>query len=109
MKEVNVLGIDLAKNIFQLHGADRNGNVVLKKKLNRKQLVLFVANLPKCIIAMEACGGSHFWGRKFREMGHEIKLISPQFVKPFVKSNKNDAHDAEAIVEASLRPNMRFV
>jgi len=109
MKEISVLGIDLAKNIFQLHGSDRNGNAVLRKKLSRKQLVLFVANLPKCTIAMEACGGSHFWGRKFSEMGHETKLISPQFVKPFVKSNKNDAHDAEAIVEAALRPNMRFV
>lgn len=109
MKEINVLGIDLAKNIFQLHGTDCSGVTVLRKKLSRKELVLFIANLPKCTIAMEACGGSHFWGRKFREMGHDIKLISPQFVKPFVKSNKNDAHDAEAIVEAAIRPNMRFV
>jgi transposase len=109
MKEISVLGIDLAKNIFQLHGADRVGNTVLKKKLNRRQLVLFVSNLPKCVIAMEACGGSHYWGRKFGDMGHQVKLISPQFVKPFVKSNKNDANDAEAIVEAALRPNMRFV
>lgn len=109
MKEISVLGIDLAKNIFQLHGVNQNGKAVLKKKLNRQQLVLFIANLPKCIIAMEACGGSHYWGRKFQAMGHEVKLISPQFVKPFVKSNKNDAHDAEAIVEATMRPSMRFV
>ena len=109
MTEVTVLGIDLAKNIFQLHGVDGNGRIVLRKKLNRKQLVLFVANLPRCMIAIEACGGSHFWGRKFREMGHDIRVISPQFVKPFVKSNKNDVHDAEAIVEAALRPSMRFV
>jgi len=109
MKEISVLGIDLAKNIFQLHGAAESGVTVLKKKLNRSQLTLFVANLPQCKIAMEACGGAHFWGRKFQSMGHEVKLIAPQFVKPFVKSNKNDAHDAEAIVEAAMRPNMRFV
>ena len=109
MKEVSVLGIDLAKSVFQLHGSDLNGKTVLKRKLNRQQLIVFLANLPKCIVAMEACGGSHFWARKFREMGHDVKLISPQFVKPFVKSNKNDANDAEAIVEAAMRPNMRFV
>ncbi len=109
MKEVSVMGIDLAKNIFQLHGASQNGKTVLKKKLSRQQLILFMANLPKCTVAMEACSGSHSWGRKFNEMGHEVKLISPQFVKPFVKSNKNDANDAEAIVEAAVRPNMRFV
>lgn len=109
MKEISVLGIDLAKNIFQLHGADQSGAAVLKKKLNRSQLTLFMANLPQCKVAMEACGGAHFWGRKFQSMGHEVKLIAPQFVKPFVKSNKNDAHDAEAIAEAATRPNMRFV
>lgn len=109
MNKITVLGIDLAKNIFQLHGADDRGKAVLKKKLNRQQLALFIVNLPKCTVAMEACGGSHYWARKFQAMGHEVKLISPQFVKPFVKSNKNDAHDAEAIVEAAQRPNMRFV
>jgi transposase len=109
MKEISVLGIDLAKNIFQLHGVSSDGHAILKKRLNRKQLIIFVSNLPKCVIAMEACGGSHYWARKFTEMGHEVRLISPQFVKPFVKSNKNDANDAEAIVEAVLRPSMRFV
>lgn len=109
MNEVSLLGIDLAKNVFQIHGIDRSGKVVLRKKLNRKQLITFVANIPKCTIAMEACGGSHYWARKFRDMGHEVKQIPPQFVKPFVKSNKNDANDAEGIVEAALRPNMRLV
>lgn len=106
---ITTLGIDLAKNVFQLHGVNSKGVKVLGRKLSRKQLVEFVAQLPKCTIALEACGSSHYWGRKFRAMGHEVKLISPQFVKPFVKSNKNDANDAEAIVEASLRPSMRFV
>jgi len=109
MKRVTTLGIDLAKMVFQLHGVDERGKAILKKKLSRNQLSDFVAQLPRCTIAMEACGGAHFWARKFREMGHEVKLISPQFVKPFLKSNKNDANDAEAIVEASLRPSMRFV
>ena len=93
MKEISLLAIDLAKSVFQLHGCDRFGKAVLKKKLTRKQLISFVANLPICTIAMEACGGAHFWGRTFQAMGHEVKLISPQFVKPFVKSNKNDAND----------------
>lgn len=109
MRTITTLGIDLAKNVFQLHGVNSKGVKVLGKKLSRKQLIEFVVQLPKCMIAMEACGSSHYWARKFRSMGHEVKLISPQFVKPFVKSNKNDANDAEAIVEASLRPSMRFV
>jgi transposase len=107
--EISVLGIDLAKNVFQVHGVNHQGQGVFKKTLSRKALILYVANLPPCMIAMEACGGSHYWGRKFTEMGHKVRLISPQFVKPFVKSNKNDANDAEAIVEAAVRPNMRFV
>ncbi len=107
--EISVLGIDLAKNVFQVHGVNQQGQGVFKKTLSRKALILYVANLPPCMIAMEACGGSHYWGRKFTEMVHTDKLISPQFVKPFVKSNKNDANDAEAIVEAAVRPNMRFV
>jgi transposase len=81
----------------------------MKKKLRRPELLAFVANMPKCTIAMEACGGSHYWAREFQKLGHEAKLISPQFVKPFVKSNKTDANDAEAIAEAAMRPSMRFV
>jgi len=106
---ITTLGIDLAKNIFQLHGADNRGNAVLKKTLTRNKLAEVIANLPKCRVVMEACGGANHWARKFVEYGHDVKLISPQFVKPFVKSNKNDRNDAEAIVEAASRPSMRYV
>ena len=106
---ITVLGIDLAKQSFQLHGVNAEGEVVLKKKLNRKQLSAFIANLPVCLIGLEACGGSHHWVRVFTEMGHTVRMMAPQFVKPYVKSNKNDAVDAEAICEAVQRPNMRFV
>ena len=109
MSKIKVLGIDLAKNIFQVHGNDENGRCVLQKKLSRKGLLEFMVNMEPCLIGMEACGGSNNWARKFRKMGHEIRLISPQFVKPFVKTHKNDARDAEAIAEALVRPNMRFV
>ena len=106
---IKVLGIDIAKNVFQLHGADALGKVVLKKRLSRNQLTLFISNLPQCCIVMEACGGANYWARVFQRNGHSVKLISPQFVKPFVKTNKNDANDAEAIVEAASRPSMNFV
>ena len=106
---ITVLGIDLAKQSFQLHGVDKDGQVVLKKKLNRKQLSAFIANLPVCLIGLEACGGAHHWVRIFTEMGHNVRMMAPQFVKPYVKSNKNDAVDAEAICEAVQRPNMRFI
>lgn len=102
-------GIDLAKHFFQIHGVDKKGKCVLKKKLSRTKLTAFIANLPKCIIGMEACGGAHFWAREFQKLGHNVKLMSPQFVKPYVKSNKNDMADAEAICEAVTRANMRFV
>ena len=107
--EIKVLGIDLAKMSFQLHGVDQEGRVVLKKSLSRNKLAAFVANLPASLIGMEACGGVHHWVRQFTKMGHTVRLIAPQFVKPYVKSNKNDAVDAEAICEAVQRPNMRFV
>lgn len=106
---ISVLGIDLAKTVFQLHGNDASGKCVLKKKLRRSELKLFVATLPTCTIAMEACSGSQYWAREFRANGHKLLLIPPQFVKPFVKTNKTDAADAEAIAEAAVRPNMRFV
>jgi transposase len=107
--DVAVLGIDLAKQSFQLHGVDKNGATVLKKKLSRKDLYEFIARLPVCIIGIEACGGANHWVRVFEKFGHTVHMIAPQFVKPFVKSNKNDAADAEAICEAVQRPSMRFV
>ncbi|RUM41350.1 MAG: IS110 family transposase [Desulfocapsa sp.] len=107
--KITVLGIDLAKSSFQLHGIDEQENAVLKRKLTRSKLIAFIANLPPCLIGLEACGGAHHWVRIFSELGHTVKMIAPQFVKPYVKSNKNDAVDAEAICEAVQRPNMRFV
>lgn len=107
--EITVLGIDLAKMSFQLHGVNKNGRTVLKKKISRKNLIGFIANLSPCLIGLEACGGSHHWVRKFKTMGHQVRMMAPQFVKPYVKSNKNDALDAEAICEAVQKPNMRFV
>jgi transposase len=109
MGNVTLLGIDLAKNVFQLHGVDDKGNPVLKKRLTRTKLAEYIANMPRCTVVMEACGGANYWCRKFESFGHITKLISPQFVKPFVKSNKNDRNDSEAICEAASRPTMRFV
>ena len=109
MKNLTLLGIDLAKNVFQLHGVDDKGNVVLRKRLSRTKLAKFIAKLLPCTIVMEACSGANHWCRKFKAMGYEAKLINPQFVKPFVKTNKNDHNDSEAICEAASRPNMRYV
>lgn len=109
MKNITLLGIDLAKNVFQLHGVDKQGNAIYRRKLTRSKLLEVVARLKPCTIVMEACGGSNYWCRKFTALGHETKLISPQFVRPFVKTNKNDRNDAEAICEAASRPTMRFV
>jgi transposase len=109
MENLTLLGIDIAKNVFQLHGVDEKGNAVLRKRLTRTKLVEFITKLSLCTIVMEACGGANYWYRKFKSMGHEVKLISPQFVKPFVKTNKNDRNDSEAICEAASRPSMRYV
>ncbi len=110
MNKTTLVGIDIAKNIFQLHGVDASGNQTLRKKINRSQLLSYTAqHLAPCKIVMEACGGSHYWAQQFMKLGCEVKLISPQFVKPFVKTNKNDANDAEAIVIAALQPGMRYV
>jgi transposase len=106
---ITAVGIDLAKNVFQLHGVDERGHMKLKKKLRRTQMVEFFANLPHCLIGIEACGSAHFWARKLQALGHTVRLMAPQFVKPYVKTNKNDAADAEAICEAVGRPGMRFV
>ena len=107
--QVTTLGIDLAKNVFQVHGVDAQGRQVFSKALRRSQLRNFVAQLPACRIGMEACGSAHYWARELQALGHEVRLMAPQFVKPYVKTNKNDRADAEAICEAVTRPNMRFV
>jgi transposase len=106
---ITTIGIDLAKTVFQIHGVDERGKVVLRKAVKRADLVKLLSALPPCLVAMEACGGAHYWARRMIEMGHTVKLMAPQFVKPYVKTNKNDARDAEAICEAVTRPNMRFV
>ncbi|MFL9910563.1 IS110 family RNA-guided transposase [Paraburkholderia sp. RL17-337-BIB-A] len=107
--KITTVGIDLAKNVFQVHGVNEHGKTVLRKQLKRNQVAVFFANIPRCVIGMEACGSAHHWARKLRGFGHEVRLMAPQFVKPYVKTNKNDAADAEAICEAVGRPNMRFV
>jgi transposase len=107
--QIRSVGIDLGKTTFHLVALGENGKVLLKKKFTQNQLIAFTANLQTCLIGMEACSGSHFLGRALREQGHDVKLIPAQFVKPFVKSNKNDFIDAEAIAEAVDRENMRFV
>jgi transposase len=107
--KITTIGVDLAKNVFQVHGVDERGKVVLRKQLRREQVCAFFANLPPCLVGMEACGGAHHWARSLQSYGHTVRLMAPQFVKPYVKTNKNDAADAEAICEAVARPNMRFV
>jgi transposase len=106
---ITTIGIDLAKNVMQVHGADDHGRAVLKKQLKRAQMLPFFVNLVPCKIGMEACGSAHYWARKLQALGHTVQLIPPQYVKPFVKRNKNDAADAEAICEAVTRPNMPSV
>lgn len=107
--QITTVGLDIAKNIFQVHGIDINGKVCAQKPLKRKQVLPYFANLQPCLIGMEACASSHYWQRQLEALGHEVKLINPEYVTPYVKSNKNDARDAEAICEAVTRPTMRFV
>lgn len=106
---VTTVGIDLAKNVFQIHGINESGHAVVKKQLKRNHMAEFFINLPPSLIGMEACGSAHHWARKLQSMGHTVRLMAPQYVKPYVKTNKNDAADAEAICEAVARPTMRFV
>lgn len=107
--QITTLGIDLAKSVFQLHGVDAEGKVILRRKLRRNVVLNVLRGLPPCLIGMEACPTSHHWAREIAELGHEVRLIPPAYVKPYVKRQKNDAADAEAICEAVTRPNMRFV
>ncbi|PTX51258.1 transposase, partial [Allosediminivita pacifica] len=109
MSKITTVGLDLAKNVFQVHGTDALGKAALRKKLRRCQVVEFFTKLPHCLVAMEACAGAHFWGRELTRLGHDVRLIPPAYVKPFVKRQKNDAADAEAICEAIQRPSMRTV
>ena len=107
--KITTMGIDLAKNVFQVHGIDERGKAVLRKQLRRSQVAVFFGNLPPCLIGMEACASAHYWARTLQCFGHTVRLMAPQFVKPYVKTNKSDRNDAEAICEAVGRPNMRFV
>ena len=109
MAEVSIIGLDLAKSVFQLHGARADGSVAFRRKLSRGKLLEFFASTAPCMVAMEACGSAHHWAREIRALGHEVRLIAPMHVKPFVGRNKNDAADAQAIAEAASRPTMRFV
>ena len=109
MEEVSVIGIDLAKRSFQVHGAKEDGSVAFRRKLSRGKVLSFLASQPPCTVAMEACAGAHYWGREIAALGHEVRLVPPIYVKPFVKRQKNDAADAEAITEAAERPTMHFV
>src|SRR5215211_876074 len=108
-RDISVVGIDIAKRVFHLVGMDERGKIVMRKRCSRGEVLPLLANLGPTTIGMEACGGAHYWARCLREQGHEVKLMAPQFVKPYVKSNKNDMRYAEAIAEAVTRPSMRFV
>jgi transposase len=109
MSEVCIIGLDIAKHVFQVHGADASGAVVLRRKVSRAKVMPFFALQPRCRVVLEACGGAHYWARELLKLGHDVRLIAPAYVKPFVKRQKNDAADAEAICEAAQRPSMRFV
>ena len=109
MSEVSIIGLDIAKHVFQVHGADASGRAVLRKKISRVKLLPFFSRQPRCRVVLEACGGAHHWARELAKLGHEVQLIAPAYVRPFVKRQKNDAADAEAICEAAQRPSMRFV
>lgn len=109
MTEISIIGLDLAKRVFQLHGARADGSIGFRRKVTRGQLLAFLGTVPRCIVAMEACATAHYWAREIDALGHSVRLIPPIYVKPFVKRQKNDAADAEAIADAAVRPTMRFV
>ena len=109
MNKLSVVGLDLAKNVFQVHGINTEGEVVVRKQLRRSEMRKYFARLAPCLIGMEACGGAQLWTRECARLGHTVRMMAPAFVKPYLKSNKNDSNDAEAISEALQRPSMRFV
>src|SRR5215475_13321265 len=109
MQTTTTVGLDIAKSIFQVHGVDAHGNVVLRRQLKRRYVLTFFQKLPSCLVGIEACASSHYWSRELQALGHTVRLIPPAYVRPYVKRHKNDAADAEAICEAVTRPNMRFV
>lgn len=109
MKKITRIGLDLAKNVFQVHGVDKDDHIVVRKTLRRSQVLKYFAQCPACLIGMEACSGAHYWARELQALGHTVRLMAPQFVKPYRKNNKTDANDAEAICEAVSRRSMRFV
>ena len=109
MNKLSVVGLDLAKNVFQVHGINTDGEVVVRKQLRRSEMRKYFARLAPCLIGMEACGGAHLWSRELARLGHTVRMMAPAFVKPYLKSNKNYCNDAEAICEALQRPSMRFV
>jgi transposase len=109
MEKATIIGVDLAKHVFQIHGACADGSVAFRKKISRVKLLPFLSSQPRCVVAMEACAGAHGWARDIQAQGHEVRLIAPVYVKPFVKRQKSDMADAEAITEAAARPTMRFV
>src|SRR5918911_26257 len=108
-QQITTVGLDIAKHVFQLHGADAQGRPVLKRRLARGKVLEFFANLPPCLVVLEACGAAHHWARELTKLGHQVRLMPPQYVRPYVKTNKHDAADAEACCEAVRRPGMRFV
>src|ERR1700751_5707835 len=109
MQAITTIGLDIAKSVFQVHCVDLEGNVVLRRQLKRRYVLAFFEKLPPCLIGIEACASSHYWSRELHALGHTVRLMPPAYVKPYVKRQKNDATDAEAICEAVTRPNMRFV
>jgi transposase len=109
MQAVTIIGLDIAKSVFQAHGVDAEGKVILRRQLRRARVLSFFETLPPCLIGMEACASSHYWSRELQALGHTVRLMPPAYVKPYLKRQKNDAADAEAICEAVQRPNMRFV
>jgi transposase len=109
MQQPTTIGIDLAKSVFQVHGIDAGGAIMVKRKLRRAQVLTFFAGLEPCLVGMEACAGAHFWARELQALGHDVRIMPPSYVKPYVKRGKTDAADAEAICEAVTRPTMRFV